>query len=120
MKVNKIGRWAPILCAIIFACAVGTGCAPSPRPRAAEETEEAELSEEETAEECVNNLRQIDAAKEQWALANGKITGDTIFRSDVDSYIEGGGPKCPAGGKYTYGKIGELPKCSLPGHVLED
>lgn len=120
MKATKIGRWVPILCAIIFACAVGAGCAPSPRPRAAEGTEEVELSEEELAEECINNLRQIDAAKEQWALVHKKVTGDKIVKSDVDSYMEGGGPKCPAGGKYTYGKIGDLPKCSVPGHVLED
>ena len=27
---------------------------------------------------CINNLRQIDAAKEQWALANKKVTGDAV------------------------------------------
>jgi hypothetical protein len=120
MKVNRIARWVPLVCAILFACAMGTGCGLSPRPPAPEGTDDAEVSGEELAEECINNLRQIDAAKEQWALVHKKVTGDKIVKWDVDRYMEGGGPKCPAGGKYTYGKIGELPKCSVTGHVLED
>jgi len=35
------------------------------------------------ANACINNLRQIDAAANQWALENKKKTGDTItFPSD--------------------------------------
>jgi len=122
VKVDKIEHWAAVLCAIVSACALEMGCGPALRPHAdTQETEEPELSkEEEQTEDCVNNLRQIDAAKEQWAIVHHKQDGDEIVRWDVDSYMKGGAPKCPAGGTYTYGKIGELPKCSVPGHILED
>ena len=34
---------------------------------------------------CINNLRQIDGAKEQWALENKKNQGDAVVVADVDS-----------------------------------
>jgi hypothetical protein len=72
---------------------------------------------------CINNLRQIDAAKQQWALENGKKASDTPTEADIKPYIkldaDGNLPKCPAGGKYTLGKVGENPTCSIPGHVLQ-
>jgi prepilin-type N-terminal cleavage/methylation domain-containing protein len=69
---------------------------------------------------CINNLRQIDAAKEQWALANKKVTGDTVTDTEVDAYIKSGRPNCPANGTYTYDVVGTDPSCSLSanGHVL--
>jgi hypothetical protein len=77
---------------------------------------------------CVNNLRQIDAAKQQWALENGKTNGDIIVtENDIRPYLgrgsEGNIPQCPSGGKYTIGKLKEVPTCSLgsnvnPPHVL--
>lgn len=71
---------------------------------------------------CINNLRQIDAAKNQWALENGKKAGDTVTEADIKPYIKldanGNLPKCPSGGKYTIGKVGENPTCSIPGHEL--
>jgi prepilin-type N-terminal cleavage/methylation domain-containing protein len=67
---------------------------------------------------CINNLRQIDAAKEQWALANGKVNGDAIVQAEVDAYIKGGNPTCPASGTYTYGAVGADPTCSIALHVL--
>jgi hypothetical protein len=75
---------------------------------------------------CINNLRQIDAAKNEWALENGK-TNCVVTENDIKPYIKldskGNLPKCPSGGKYTIGKIGENPTCSLgtntyPPHVL--
>jgi len=68
---------------------------------------------------CINNLRQIDAAKNQFALEKGKKNGDAITEADITPYIRGGVlPKCPSGGTYTIGKVGETPTCSIPGHVL--
>lgn len=71
---------------------------------------------------CINNLRQIDAAKNQWALENKKTNGDAVTEDDIKPYIkldaDGNLPKCPAGGKYTIGKVGENPTCSIPGHEL--
>lgn len=70
---------------------------------------------------CVNNLRQIDGAKEQWALENKKPRGALVTPADgpaVNAYIKGGDPRCPSGGSYTYGPIGDSPTCSISGHTL--
>ena len=71
---------------------------------------------------CINNLRQIDAAKNEWALEKRKPTGAPITEDDIKPYLKldanGNLPECPAGGKYTIGKVGEKPTCSIPGHEL--
>ena len=61
---------------------------------------------------CINNMRQIESAKEQWALEAGKTNGDDIVEGSVASYIKGGMPTCPATGSYTYGKVGTDVICS--------
>ena len=71
---------------------------------------------------CANNLRKIDAAKNQWALEKGKRTGDRPLVSDLTSYMrltsEGKIPGCPEGGTYTINPVGKNPECSFLGHVL--
>lgn len=72
---------------------------------------------------CINNLRQIDAAKEQWALENGATNGDTPSTAAADpdnvwSYIKGGEPECGVAGAYALAAIGFNPTCTEPGHVL--
>ena len=68
---------------------------------------------------CINNLRQIDAAKIQFALENKKNNGDPVTEANIKPYLAGGAlPKCPAGGKYVIGKVDEIPTCSIDGHVL--
>jgi prepilin-type N-terminal cleavage/methylation domain-containing protein len=66
---------------------------------------------------CVNNLRQIDAAKDQWALEKGKPTGtevDDAAKAEINAYLRGE-PKCPVGNApYSYGKVGELAGCQSP------
>jgi hypothetical protein len=71
---------------------------------------------------CINNLRLIDAAKQQWALENRKQNTDTPTMDDLRPYL-GHGPNgelpiCPDGGVYTVGAIAEKPTCNIPGHVL--
>jgi hypothetical protein len=66
---------------------------------------------------CINNLRQIDAAKAQWALENKKTDTDTPTRADLQAYLKQF-PVCPAGGKYTIKSVSEQPECSIPGHRL--
>lgn len=72
--------------------------------------------------ECINNLRLIDSAKQQWALENKKQTTDTPTMEDLKPYLGRGPngelPVCPSGGSYTVGTVGEPPKCSIPGHAL--
>ena len=73
---------------------------------------------------CVNNLRQIDGAKESWALENKKEAGAGVTTEDerqINRYIKGEErPKCPAGGNYIYGNVDETPRCSLltDGHSI--
>ena len=69
---------------------------------------------------CINNMRQIEAGKEQWAMAYAKHNGTFADVSGVNSYIKGGGPKCPNGGLYQYNRIGDLPACSVHGSLSKD
>jgi hypothetical protein len=68
---------------------------------------------------CLNNLRQIDAAKNQWALEKRGKTGDVPAAQDLKPYLKNGVfPTCPAGGTYTIGAVGNDPTCSIPEHTL--
>lgn len=68
---------------------------------------------------CINNLRQIDAAKQQWALEKNKTTEAVPTTQDLLPYFpDGNFPVCPAGGAYSINAVGELPSCSIPGHDL--
>lgn len=67
---------------------------------------------------CISNLKQIDAAKEQWAMDNNKSNGDACAMTDlVPNYIKST-PSCPSGGTYTVGNVGTNPTCSIAGHSL--
>jgi general secretion pathway protein G len=80
------------------------------------------------ANACINNLRQIDAAAQEFALEQGKKTGDPInYPNDLTPYIKLNAsssiPPCPAGGTYSDATVGNSPTCSLsdtvtPAHVL--
>jgi len=71
---------------------------------------------------CVSNLRQIDGAKEQWALENRKKPGDPVVDDEVNAYLKGSQrPVCPQGGVYSYNVVGVNPTCSRGaalGHTL--
>ena len=77
---------------------------------------------------CINNLRQIDGAAQQFALEKGKTNGEAInFPDDLTPYIKlnsnGKIPSCPQGGIYSIKKVGDEPTCSLsnsivPAHIL--
>jgi prepilin-type N-terminal cleavage/methylation domain-containing protein len=69
---------------------------------------------------CINNLRQIDAAINEWALENGQNNGAAVASpSVVSAYIKlnaaSSVPTCPAGGSYTTGSVGVVPQvvCTL-------
>ncbi len=70
---------------------------------------------------CINNLRQIDAAKEQWALENKKDTNAVPTDAEVDTFLNNtklSELKCLKGGTYTINSAGEVPTCSVPTHEL--
>jgi hypothetical protein len=66
---------------------------------------------------CINNLRQIDAAKQEWNLENSKKPGDMPTVQDLKPFFKNGAfPACPAGGTYTIGAVSNTPACSIPAH----
>ena len=74
---------------------------------------------------CVNQLRMIDGAKQQWALVTGAGSNAVPTWDDIRPYLVSGGlPKgetlrCHSGGQYTIGRVGEPPTCSVGGtHTL--
>ena len=74
------------------------------------------------ANACINNLRQIDAAANQFALEHNLTNGDAIkFPDDLTNYIKltraGKIPPCPSGGIYSIKKVGDVPTCSLGTNV---
>ena len=74
---------------------------------------------------CINNLRQIDGAVQQWALENKKNSGDTVAFTDIKDYLKSA-VICPAGGtafsdSYTMpGSVTNKPSCKKQAvtHVL--
>ena len=70
---------------------------------------------------CIANLKQIDAAKEQWAMENKKTTTDTPAMTDLvgsANYLKNT-PSCPSGGTYTVNAVSTDPTCSIgTPHIL--
>ena len=61
---------------------------------------------------CINNLRLIDGAKDQWALENGKSTDQAVEPANIAPYLKQGVPTCPIGaGVYTISPVGTDPLC---------
>jgi uncharacterized protein involved in exopolysaccharide biosynthesis/Mg-chelatase subunit ChlD len=58
------------------------------------------------ANAVINNLRQIDAAKNEWALENKKSGNDVPTFNDLSPYLKGI-PQPVMGEKYTLGKVSE-------------
>lgn len=69
---------------------------------------------------CIENMTQIEAAKQIWGMENGKKNGDAAGEADLIGttlYIRTL-PECPSGGTYVFGAIGTNVTCSIPGHEL--
>ncbi|MEZ0324688.1 MAG: competence type IV pilus major pilin ComGC [Fimbriimonas sp.] len=73
---------------------------------------------------CLSNLKQIESAKEQWAMVNKKGATDTPTSTNLVGDATTGFlksyPTCPTGGAYTIGDMSTRPVCSksADGHVL--
>ena len=69
---------------------------------------------------CINHLKVIDDAKQQWALEHKKYGYEVPTGKDLDPYITGGFASlhCPKDGAYTIGSVATAPTCSTPGHAL--
>jgi len=67
------------------------------------------------AKSCTANLRQIETAKEQWAMdtkqgASATPTQDNLSPDYIKTWSV-----CPSGGEYTIGDMSTLPACSVGG-----
>ena len=74
---------------------------------------------------CINNIRQIDAAIQQWALELKKPVTATVTETDATPYLKNT-VRCPAGGttfadSYTLNTVADMPVCKkLPlVHILD-
>lgn len=78
---------------------------------------------------CINNLRQIDSAKGQWAIENRQDDTALPTETDIAPYIKGGIAKlyCPTdstktfANSYSINALGTNPTCLIDpsGHVLQ-
>jgi hypothetical protein len=74
--------------------------------------------EQANANACINNLRQIDTAKQQWASVMQKPNGAILTAADLLPFLPGNTmPACPAGGIYTLNPVGQGAICNIPGHA---
>ena len=67
---------------------------------------------------CINTLRNMDGAMQQWTLEQTKRPGDAVTIQDITPYMA---HKfyCPQGGKYTVGPfVSNGVSCSFPTHTL--
>ena len=68
---------------------------------------------------CINNLRQIDGAKQQWALENKQPADALVVPQQIMPYLKNSTiPVCPSGGTYTLNNVQTPPTCSIAGHAL--
>jgi len=64
---------------------------------------------------CVNNLRLLDGAKQQWALEKHKGTNDVPTMADLVPYmphVSFSQTSCPAGASIPYKEFGTLPRAA--------
>ena len=67
---------------------------------------------------CIANLKQIDGAKQTWALETKQISTATPNTTDLYGptlYIRDT-PACPANGTYTLGTVSVKPTCNIANH----
>ena len=71
---------------------------------------------------CIENLSQLESAKQQWGLETGKKDGDVPNEADLigDAKYIKKMPQCPGGGTYDLKGIGTTATCSqrAEGHEL--
>jgi prepilin-type N-terminal cleavage/methylation domain-containing protein len=76
----------------------------------------------ETAQQnaCINNLRQMDGAIQQWALETRAASTVAPALANTTGYLKGNVlPLCPASGTYSPpATLTGTPTCSVAGHTL--
>jgi prepilin-type N-terminal cleavage/methylation domain-containing protein len=63
---------------------------------------------------CIENLRQLDSAQQQWGVQNNKGNTDTVALTDLIPFLDKSkNPSCPGGGAYAVTTVGANPTCTL-------
>jgi len=70
--------------------------------------------------DCINHLRQIDGAIQQYVLENKLSENDSVTAEQIVPYLKNSDAvlRCPSGGTYTFGPVTNVPLCSFPGHAI--
>ena len=69
---------------------------------------------------CIANLKQIDGAKQTWALETKQVSTATPVEADIYGptlYIRDT-PACPANGAYVLNNVANKPTCNISGHSI--
>jgi prepilin-type N-terminal cleavage/methylation domain-containing protein len=64
--------------------------------------------------QCIDNLRMIDAAKQQWALEQGRVGTAVPQGSDIQPYLGRGGgelPICPVDPQWSFATSYNMQNC---------
>lgn len=68
---------------------------------------------------CINNLRQLDGAIQQWAIEFNRGSNSPVTLDEIKPYIKLTSlqllPPCPGGGTYSVTSVGANPACTLSG-----
>jgi len=75
---------------------------------------------------CIDNLRKMTSAVEQWAIDNNIPAEVNVTQGQeaeiFSSYLRGGRPVCPSGGEYILNPVGVIPQVQCTredeGHTL--
>jgi hypothetical protein len=69
---------------------------------------------------CQQNLRALADAKAAWAKDGHRNESELPADNDLfgtEKYLREK-PACPMNGSYTFGNVGEKPRCSILGHTI--
>jgi prepilin-type N-terminal cleavage/methylation domain-containing protein len=67
---------------------------------------------------CLDNLRQILTAKEQWGFELKQSSGATPVSTDLVPQYMKSFPSCPSSGTYAIGSLSVAPSCTVSGHTI--
>ena len=66
---------------------------------------------------CIENIRNIWFAQQQWAQAHETQVTKDLVAADLLPYLgDSALPKCPSGGTYVITKADTMPYCDVPAH----